>query len=67
MHRRIARRDRTEPEHRAALEYLDQLILDLKLREAGHEHRPITLHRLEEWHRIHRKDIDGCRRRLVFY
>lgn len=49
--------------HFGAVGFFNRLIIDLKLRELGEEHDPITMERLEEAS-AHVRDIAACTRRV---
>jgi hypothetical protein len=52
----------TFPKHAAAVMYVSDLILDLKLQSIGRPpHDPITFERLDEWTRKYAHDLLACR------
>lgn len=65
MHHRI-KPDHTAPEHEEAIRWVDDLTLRMKLQLLGEEHEPITMEQLNEWFK-HRRELERCRRRLIFY
>jgi len=57
----------TRPKHMEETEWMNELVIDLKLQLLGEEpRRPITLDRLDEWHEVVARKLDRCRERVVF-
>lgn len=65
MHR-IAPRQHRQRNHEDAQRWVRELILDLKLRELGEQHTPVTLERLKEWDKFD-YELDQCTRPAVYY
>lgn len=65
MHR-IMRHDHRIRNHEEVQRWVRQLVIDLKLRELGEEHEPITLERLQEWDTFD-LELDNCTRPAVYY
>jgi len=64
--KRIAPIHNRERKHFNAQQWIRSLIIDLKLREEGLEHDPITLERLKEWDQFD-EELDQCTRPAVYY
>lgn len=44
------------------MSWVNALLIDLKLQMLGREpHAPITMERLDEWHKQHFQDLNQCR------
>lgn len=68
MKTRIAPRDLSIPKHGQAIEWVHDLIFDLKLQMVGREPRaPITMERLDEWRKTHHREVSQCRTGGVKY
>lgn len=57
----------TRPAHEDAVQWVNRLVLDLKLQALGQPpNAPIDMTRLNEWLK-HRNDLERCKERLRFY
>lgn len=55
------------PKHQAAMSWMNEIIMDLKLQLAGIEPiNPITAERLQEGEKLH-DELGKCRERTLFY
>lgn len=58
----------TRPKHAEETEWMNELIIDLKLQLLGEAPRqPITMERLDEWNEVVARKLSRCRERTVFY
>lgn len=53
--------------HNESLRLLNHLAIDLKKRELGLEHEPITIERIDDVMRKVREDMEGCWEYMVKY
>ncbi len=55
------------PAHEDAIQWINHLVLDLKLIQLGQPpNHPIDMTRLEQW-RTYANDLERCKERLRFY
>ena len=67
MTQRIAPRSDTWPRHDNALQFVNDLILDLKLQVLGQPpNKPIDMTRLQEWTK-HRANLEQCQDPMRFH